>query len=139
MTVLWIGGQAMPDPAYRGYTTRREELVHAKRNVGNVLERTATGIIYDVDDGTLIKKRIALKYTIDIQWKGLTYAQKNQIMSATSGEDFSVDFIDLDTDAKKTGYRMYRGTGQTITGYGTYDPATKRFPYYDVSMSLIQL
>lgn len=139
MTVIWANGQALPDPAYRGYTTRREELVKAKRNVGNPVEQAVTGWIYDAGDGTLIKQRIALKYTIDVQWRGLSASQKTLIMNATSANDFLVDFVDLDTDTKITGRRMYRGTGQTITGWGKYDPSTRKFQYYDVSISLIEL
>ena len=139
MTVLWVNGYAMPDPAYRGYTTRKEELVKAKRNVSGVVGEAIDSLIYDAEAGELIKHHIAWKWTIDVQWRGLTYAQKNLIMSATGGENFNVDFIDLDTDTKRTGFNMYRGTGQTVSGYGRYNSATRRFQYYDVTMSLIQL
>lgn len=139
MTVLWIEGQAMPIPAYRGYTTRLEEIVVAKRNVGNPLETGATGLITGVPEGALIKKRIAVKYVIEVQWRGISASDKTAIMRATSGNSFRVTFLDMDTDTIVTDRSMYRGTGQTITGYGTYDPRTKRFQRYDVTMSLIEL
>lgn len=137
-TVLWIDGAAMPDPAYKGYTTRREELVKAERNVGGVIGMAIEGAIYDAEAGELIKHHIAWKYTIEVKWTALTAAQKNLVMSATSGEWFNVDFLDLDTDTKLEGYKMYRGSGQQITGWGKYDPLTRQFQYYDVQMTLIQ-
>jgi len=143
MTVLRINGYAMPNPAYRGYTTRKEELVKAKRNVSGVVGEAIDTLVYGKEAGELIKHHIAWKWTIDVQWKGLTYAEKNLIMNATGDEGsvgyFNVDFVDLDTDTWRTGFKMYRGTGQTVSGYGKYNPSTRRFQYYDVSMSLIQL
>jgi len=144
MTVLWIEGHAMPNPAYRGYTTRKEELVKAKRNVSNVIGEIIDQALSDAEAGELIKHHIAWKWTIDVQWKGLSYAEKNLIMSLTGDEKFRVDFIDLDTDTKMTNFSMYRGTGQTVTGYGKLTKANEegtiqRFQYYDISMSLIQL
>lgn len=148
MTVLWIAPQlndttigekkAMPDPAYRGYTTRRDELVTAERNIGNVITETISGVVYGTDAGDLRKRHIAWKYTIEVKWMGLTPAQKNLIMNATKEEWCNVDFIDMDTDTKETNYMMYKGSGQTITGWGKYDPATRQFEHYDISMTLIQ-
>ena len=126
----------MPSPAYRGYTTKIEELVKAERNVGGPISTTATEIIYGAEAGELIKHHIAWKYTIDVQWRGLSAQEKNTIMNATSGEWFLVDFIDMNTDQLVEGIKMYRGTGQTITGYGKFKD--QQFRYYDVSMSLIQ-
>jgi len=142
MTVLWIGANeggartALPDPAYKGYTTRKEELVKAERNVGGIVSMAIEGAIYSAEAGELIKHHIAWKYTIEVQWKGLTASEKNAIMSATGGEWFYVDFLDMDTDTIKTGVKMYRGTGQTVTGYGRF--ANNQFEHYDVSMTLIQ-
>ncbi len=144
MTVLWIGGVAMPQPAYKGYTTRREELVKAERNVGNIISMAIEGAVYSASAGELIKHHIAWKYTLDVQWRGLTPAEKNLLMSATSGEWFNVEFIDLDTDSLavnedgSTSFRMYRGSGQQVTGWGQFNDTTNQFQYYDVSMSLIQ-
>ena len=144
MTVLWIsateGGtkQAMPDPAYKGYTTKREELVKAERNVGSVVGMAIEGAIYSAQAGDLIKHHINWKYSVDVKWIGLTPAQKNTIMSATNGEWCYVDFIDMETDDKKTNVTMYKGTGQTITGWGKYNASTGQFERYDITMSLVE-
>lgn len=144
MTVLYIGSSSggaktpMPLPAYRGYTTKKEELVKAERNVGGIVSMAIEGAIYSAEAGELIKHHIAWKWTVDVQWKGLSASDKTRIMSATGGEWFYVDFLDMDTDTFKTNIKMYRGTGQQVTGYGRYDPTTKQFEHYDVSMSLIQ-
>lgn len=131
--------QAMPDPAYKGYTTRKEELVKAERNIasGPITEGIQT-LIYDAEKGELIKRHIAWKYTIEVKWTGLTPAQKNLIMAATGQSWCYVDFVDLDTDTVIEGVKMYRGSGQQVTGWGKYDPLTRQFQYYDITMSLIQ-
>ena len=144
MTVLWItpnGGvrTELPVPSYKGYTTKKEELVKAERNVGNIVSQVGQSIIYGVDAGELIKRHIAWKYTIEVKWVGLSASEKNTIMSATGGEWFYVDFLDMDTDTIKSGHKMYRGTGQQVTGWGPFNANTGRFKYYDVSMSLIEL
>jgi len=128
----------MPDPAYKGYTTRKEELVKAERNVGSIIGMSIQGAIYDAQAGELIKHHIAWKYTIDVKWVGLTAQQKNTIMSATGGEWFMVDFLDMDTDQIITGKKMYRGTGQQVTGWGLFNQSSNQFQHYDVTMSLIE-
>ena len=138
MTVIWVNGYALPDPAYRGYTTKKEELVKAERNVGNVVEMAVGEMIYSAKGGELIKHHIDWKYTLDIQWKGLTADQKNLIMRETGKQWFNVTFVDMDTDTLVYLENAYRGTGQTVTGWGTFNPNTLRFPYYDVSLSIIQ-
>lgn len=138
MTVIWVNGIALPTPAYKGYTTKKEELVKAERNVGSIIGMAIEGAIYSAEAGELIKHHIAWKYTIEARWVGLTAVEKNLIMSNTGGEFCTVDFVDLDTDTKLEGITMYRGTGQTITGWGHYDPNTMQFEHYDISMSLIQ-
>ena len=144
MTVIYIGNKdggakvAMPIPAYKGYTTRKEELVKAERNVGGILSMAIEGAIYSAEAGELIKHHIAWKWTIDVQWKGLTASEKNLIMNYTGDEWCYVDFLDMDTNTYKTNVKMYRGTGQQVTGYGPFNASTGQFKYYDVSMSLIQ-
>ena len=87
MTVIYIGNKdggakvVMPIPAYKGYTTRKEELVKAERNVGGILSMAIEGAIYSAEAGELIKHHIAWKWTIDVQWKGLTASEKNLIMN----------------------------------------------------------
>lgn len=138
MTVLYINGYAMPNPAYRGYTTRKEELVKAERNVGNVVDVAIGEALYSAKGGELIKHHIDWKYTIEVRWVGLTATQKNLIMNQTGGEWFSVEFLDLDTDTFKTLRSAYRGTGQTVTGWGTYNTRTRQFQHYDITMTIIQ-
>jgi hypothetical protein len=138
--VLIIEGMSMPAPAYRGYTTRKEELVKAARNVGNIVEITATKIIYGADAGNLVKHHLNWKYTIDVKWVGLSPTEKNKIMTMTGGEKFSVTFLDMDTNKYETA-QMYRGTGQTITGWGKFTSTENGgyFEHYDVSLSLVEL
>ncbi len=129
----------MPDPSYRGYSTRKEELVKAERNVGSIGGMIIGEIVYNAEAGELIKHHVAWKYTIEVRWVGLTPAQKNLIMAQTGGEKFSVTFLDMDTDTYLgTGMWFYRGTGQTVTGWGKYNTTTRQFEHYDITMTLIQ-
>lgn len=132
--------QAMPDPAYKGYTTRKEELVKAERNIASGIPVTeiVNNLLYNAEEGELIKRTIAWKYTIEVKWVGLTAEQKNLIMAATGQSWCYVDFVDMDTDTLIEGVKMYRGSGQQVTGWGKYNPTTRQFQYYDITMSLIQ-
>ena len=148
--VIYIEGVPMPTPAYNGYSTKKEELVKAERNIGSSLSiTTLTATVEGLSKGYLIKRHIAWKYTIDVEWKGLTAAEKTLVMTATgtvnetsmSGlanydQGMLVRFLDMDTDTfiEK---RMYRGTGQQISGYGKL--VNNKFEYYDIKMSLIEL
>jgi len=138
MTVLWINGFATPNPAYRGYTTTKQELVKAERNVGNVIEMAIGQAIYSAKGGELIKHHIDWKYTIKVQWVGLTADQKSLIMRETGREWFNVRFVDLDTDTLVYLDKAYRGTEPVCTGWGRYDETTRRFEHYDISMEIIQ-
>jgi len=149
--VIYIEDVPMPTPAYNGYRTKKEELVKAERNIGSSLSITTLQATVDgLSKGYLIKRHIAWKYTIDVEWKGLTAAEKTLVMEATgtinesSGfgianydQGFKVRFLDMDTDTfiEK---RMYRGADQSISGYGKLGNDNK-FQYYDVKMSLIEL
>ena len=121
MTVLTVAGTALPDPAYRGYTCTWEELNKADRNTL----------------GNLIKERITTKYTNHVEWKGLTYTQKNTVVSATNPNTFSVTFLSMMDDTFQSG-TFYRGSGMTIEGYGKMT-STSRFTYYDVTMDLVEV
>ncbi len=137
--VLWVDNQPLPEPAYRGYSTRKEELVKAQRNVGSIVEMTIENIKYSAEAGELVKRHIAWKYTIDVRWAGLTASEKNTIMSLTGTQKINLRFVDMDTDQiLGEGMWFYRGSGQTITGWGKYDSTTMQFEHYDISMSLIQ-
>ena len=116
----------LPEPTYKGYSNVREELTRADRNV----------------DGFLIKEHVAWKQTIDVSWKGLTAAQKNLIISLTDPNSFGIRFFDMMTETYKyisaSAGGVYRGTGMKITGYGTFNTTTNQFPYYDLSISLVE-
>lgn len=149
-TVIYIEDEPMPTPAYHGYQTTKQELVKAERNIGSSLSiTTLTATVDGLSKGFLIKRHIAWKYTIDVEWKGLTAEQKTKIMNATGtineastsvlsnyDEGIKVRFLDLDTDTfiEK---RMYRGADQSIDGYGRFIDG--KFQYYDIKMSLIEL
>lgn len=120
MSVLAASGTELPDPAYQGYTTVANELTKADRNTL----------------GNLIKERIAIKTTITVEWHGLTASEKSTVMSATSGNTFSVRYVDMDDDGVKYS-TFYRGSDVEITGYGRFTGGT--FQYYDVKMSLIEV
>ena len=147
--VIYINDIPLPTPAYGGYTTKKEELVKAERNVGTSLSVTSgISFIEGHGKGYLIKRHIAWKYTITVEWKGLTATEKSTIMALTGAitdEDddtiidsgIKVTFLDLDTDTFLTKY-MYRGNDQTISGYGKLSN-NNQFEYYDVKMSLIEL
>lgn len=157
-TVLYIEDVAMPTPAYNGYTTKKEELVKAERNVGSSLSiTTLQATVEGLGKGYLIKRHIAWKYTIEIDWKGLSADQKTLIMNATgtvnesSGfgianydQGMKVMFLDLDTGEFLT-KRMYRGSDVKISGYGKYSTAMVdskligSFDHYDIHISLIEL
>lgn len=146
--LIWVKGVPLPTPAYCGYTTKKEELVRAERNVGSSLSITsAISYIEGYGKGYLIKRHIAWKHTINVEWKGITAAEKSLIMEATGqvpsdtydrDKGFKVRFLDMDTDLFIE-RMMYRGNDQQVSGYGIYDDETHQFQYYDVKMSLIEL
>lgn len=116
----------LPEPAYKGYKNVVEELTRADRNI----------------DGFLFKEHVAWKQTLEVEWKGLTAAQKNQIISLTNANSFGIRFFDMMTETFKyisaSAGGVYRGTGMVINGYGTFDTTTNQFPYYDLKISLIE-
>ncbi|WII07041.1 hypothetical protein PED39_05485 [Methanomassiliicoccales archaeon LGM-RCC1] len=146
--VIMIGTTALPSPAYGKYSTRLEELVKAERNVstGDLLSDIGQSLLYSgYGPGELIKKHIAWKYTLEIEWHGLTYDEKTTVMNATAPEYFMVTFLNLDTDEMVENKKMYRGNDQTVTGYGKFAWVTEngktygRFEHYDIKLSLIEL
>lgn len=114
----------LPQPYYRGYASKWTELVRADRNTL----------------GFLIKERIATKFTIDVEWRGLSSEQKNLILAMTEPNSFGVRFVDMMTDTIRyvnaSAGGMYRGEDLLVEGYGNFDGV--RFQYYDVAMSLIE-
>lgn len=124
MSVLRINSTDLPDPAHKGYKTVKQELVNADRTVS----------------GRLVKIRMQepFKVTITVKWTGLSDADKTSILSLTSPNSFQVQYLDMESSSMQLA-TVYRGNDLTIEGYGRYDDATKKFQYYDISMSLIEL
>lgn len=124
MSILAIqsGGSyvELADPAYMGYKSVANELTKSDRNTL----------------GNLIKERITIKATIEVEWHGLSKAEKDAIMSGTSANTFSVRYFDVDDDTVKYG-TFYRGTDAEVTGYGRFDGSS--FQYYDVVISLVEV
>ena len=120
MSVLTAGSTVLPDPAYQGYSTVAQELTKADRNTL----------------GNLIKERITIKVTISAEWKGLTKAEKDAVMSSTSGNTFSLSYFNLDDDSTATG-TFYRGSDYEVAGYGKFNGNC--FQYYDVKLSFIEV
>lgn len=114
----------LPVPRYQGFKGVRQELVNADRNVL----------------GNMIKKRINEKYTLNVEWVGLTPAQKNMVVELTDPNAFGVRFFDPMDDTTRTislaQGGMYRGSDLEIQGYGLF---TGAFQWYDVKMSLVEL
>lgn len=110
----------LADPAYQGYTSVANELTKSDRNTL----------------GNLIKERITIKATLEIEWHGLTKAQKDAIMSGTSANTFSVRYFDVDDDTVKYG-KFYRGSDVEVMAYGKFNGSS--FQYYDVKISLVEV
>lgn len=116
----------LPTPAYTGYSNVIEELTRSDRNI----------------TGFLIKEHVAWKQTIEVEWKGLTAAEKNLIISSTNANSFGIRYFDMMTETVKyisaSAGGVYRGTGMKIKGYGKFDAENDTFPYYDLSISLVE-
>lgn len=110
----------LPDPAYKGYKTVRNELTKADRNTL----------------GNLIKERITIKTTIEVEWKGVSKTEKDRIMSSTSANTFQARYLDMDGDEVRLG-TFYRGSDAEITGYGWFNGSS--FQYYDLKISLVEV
>lgn len=109
----------LPDPAYMAYTSVPEEINKADRNTL----------------GNAIKERITIKATIEAEWKGMSAAQKNDIVRSTSANTFSMRYLDIFDDTVKYS-TFYRGSSPSITGYGRFNGTT--FQYYDVQMKFVE-
>ena len=124
MSVLRINSTDLPDPAYKGYKTVKQELVNADRTVS----------------GRLVKIRMQepFKVTITVKWVNLTDAEKTTVLSLTSANSFQVQYLDMESSTTQLA-TVYRGNDLTIEGYGKFDSNTNKFEHYDISMSLIEL
>lgn len=110
----------LPDPAYKGYKTVQNEWTKADRNTL----------------GNLIKERITIKATIVVEWKGISKAEKDRVMSSTSANTFQARYLDMDGDEVRLG-TFYRGDDAEIIGYGRFNGSY--FQLYDVKISLVEV
>lgn len=122
IAIMTADGIELPPPDYKGYSAVQQELNQADRNTL----------------GTLIKKRIALKYTITASWTAIGADDKNLIVEATSKNTFPMTFLSTETDSIESG-TFYRGSDWTVTGYGRFDQSTLKHQYYDVSVTLTEV
>lgn len=125
--VLSVNGTNLPYPQYQSYSAIRREIVNADRTI----------------EGDLLLERINTKYTVYAEWKGLTAAQKNLIISATDADGstqgaFYLGFLSTMNDKYLYGwfYRGDIGEGDLVP-YGKFDGSS--FQYYDLKLSFIQL
>ena len=109
----------LPDPAYQAYTSIANEISNSDRNTL----------------GNLIKERVAIKYSVTVEWHGLSSAQKNLLISLTDPNSFQLRYRSIMDDQIKYG-KFYRGNDLKITGYGKFNGVT--FQYYDVAMSMVE-
>lgn len=114
------GGTYVDVATPSNYETILEELVKASRNTL----------------GNLYKFRINTKFSISIEWNVLTSAEKTQLMSLTSGNQFNVRFFDLNDSTFKYA-NFYRGSDYHLSPIGRFNGSD--FKYYNVSMEVIQL
>jgi len=87
--------------------------------------------------GTLIKERVTTKMQITVAWQLVTKAEKDDIVSSTSANEFQVSYYDCQTDTRKVGY-FYRGNDFACSPLVNYTEANG-FRYYSVSMTLIEV
>ena len=116
----------LPTPAHLGYSNVIEELTRSDRNI----------------TGFLIKEHVAWKQTIEVEWKGISAEDKNRIINLTSANSFGIRFFDMMTESiqyiSASAGGVYRGTGMKIKGYCRFDSTNNTFPYYDLSISLVE-
>lgn len=85
MAIFKINGTDMPSPA---------NILHEFRSVGKSEENAAGNMVFD---------RLALKHDLAVEWKYLTAAQANMMLSAMTATVFvDVYFYDSNTQAYKT-------------------------------------
>lgn len=75
-------------------------------------------------DATMHKKRVALKYKLELEFVGITFDEGRRLLALTSPEYFPVTFIDLSGEWRTA--TMYRGDTTTATfighGHNLYSP-----------------
>lgn len=109
----------LPTPAYSGYTTVQNEITKSSRNTL----------------GNLYKFRINVKGTLEVEWHGITPAEKNTIMSATSANEFNIRYFDTFDSTVKYG-KFYRGNDPVVTPIGKWNGS--EFRAYSVKISLVE-
>lgn len=109
----------LPAPAYDGYRTTPEEITKSSRNTL----------------GNLYKYRITVKATIEVEWHGVTPAQKDLICGLTEPNSFNVRYFDTFTGAVAYG-QFYRGASPEVTPLGRWTGSD--FQAYHVKISLVE-
>lgn len=85
--------------------------------------------------GNLYKFRINVKTTIKLEWAVINDEDKTKLLEATSGNSFQVKYYDMGTSSIKYG-KFYRGSDLDMAPVVNWDGT--KFPYYTVSMSLVE-
>lgn len=106
-------------PAPSSMTTIPNELVKSSRNAL----------------GNLYKFRINVKTTISLTWNVMTSEDKTRLLSATSGNSFSVKYFDMTDSTFKFG-TFYRGSDLDVQPLKRFDGTD--FDHYTVKMSLVE-
>lgn len=110
----------LPTPAVGGYEVKPEEITKSSRNTL----------------GNLYKYRITVKRSIMLKWAVVTPAEKDLIMSSTSGNSFQVKYFDIQEGAYKYG-KFYRGNDLAVTPYPPFKDG--EFRMYDISFSIVEM
>lgn len=106
-------------PAPSSMTTIPNELVKSSRNAL----------------GNLYKFRINVKTTISLTWNVMTSEDKTRLLSATSGNSFSVRYFDMTDSTFKFG-TFYRGSDLSVEPLKRFNGTD--FEHYTVKMSLVE-
>ena len=110
----------LPTPAVGGYEVKPEEITKSSRNTL----------------GNLYKYRITVKRSIMLKWAVVTPAEKDLIMSSTSGNSFQVKYFDIQEGAYKYG-KFYRGNDLAVTPYPPFKDG--EFRMYDIAFSIVEM
>lgn len=107
----------LPTPAVDGYKCIPNEISKASRNTL----------------GNLYKYQITVKRSITINWKSLTPAQKNSILTLTKGNSFQAKYFDFEDATYKYG-KFYRGSDLEVKPYPPFKNG--EFKMYDITLSM---
>lgn len=115
MSLIKINGVAIPTPS--DLSVGIQDLSKAERNA----------------NGTMIIERIATKRKLEVSWAYLERAKLSQVLNAVSPVFFSVEYMDPQTNAMKTG-TFY--SGDRKCGMVDFKNGVPRWK--DVSFNLVE-